>query len=274
LSWRREWLIIGALLTLPLCAVKKITLFCLSLVLCGAVLADELADANALFAKKAYPEALQKYTKLANAGNVEAQQHLGEMYWYGEAGAVDEAKAETWFRKAAAKGNPVAVASLELMKQRVVRRADIDYWTTKYDGSDLNSGPYRCPAPRIPAMSKLNDEIDRVGNSVKAWQDCYNRFVEHMNEVSPLTKLIPADVAKLMNKEETEKAASHLAVVHDNVVEGAKVNSRMVLADFAAWRDATEAYVAQHNELVKGAPSEERQRDLEARKNNYVPKSK
>jgi hypothetical protein len=47
-----------------------------------------------------------------------------------------------------------------------------------------------------------------------------------------------------------------------------------VLADFAAWRDATEAYVAQHNEIVKGAPSAERQRDIEARKSNYAPTGK
>jgi uncharacterized protein len=241
--------------------VKKITLFCLSLLLCGSVLADELADANALFAKKAYPEALQKYTKLANAGNVEAQQHLGEMYLYGEAGAVDEAKAEAWFRKAAARGNPVATASLEMMKKRATRRADIDYWTTKYDGSELRSGEYRCPEPRIPA-------------NVKAWQDCYNRFVAHLNQISPLTKQIPADVAKLMNKQETEQAEAHLAVVRENLAEGAKVTARMVLADFAAWRDATEAWVAEHNEIVKNGPSQERQRDIDARKNNYVPSKK
>lgn len=254
--------------------MKKTALFCLSLFLCGAVLADELADANALFAKKQYAQALQKYTKLANGGNVEAQQHLGEMYWYGEAGAVDETKAEGWFRKAAAKGNAVAIASLEVMKQRVARRADIDYWISKYDGSELRAGQYRCPVPRIPAMSKLNEEIERVSTNVQAWQDCYNRFVEHLNEVSPLTKLIPADVSKLMNKQEMEQATAHLALVHDNVAEGAKVSAKLVLADLAAWRSATEAYVAEHNEIVKGGPSEQRQRDLEARKNNYAPAGK
>jgi hypothetical protein len=250
-------------------AVKKTTLFCLSLLLCGSVLADELADANALFAKKAYPEALAKYTKLANGGNVEAQQHLGEMYWYGEAGEVDEAKAQAWFQKAAAKGNKVAIASLDVMKQRTARRADIDYWISKYDGSDLRSGEYRCKEPRFPAMSKLNDEIDAVSAKMKTWQDCYNGAVEHLNKVTPLTKLIPADVAKLMNQNETEQATAHLAQVHDDVAEGLKVSSRLVLADFAAWRDATEAYVNEHNQMVKNGPSEERQRELEARKNNY-----
>jgi TPR repeat protein len=88
------------------------------MLLAGACSADELSAANAAFANKDYAGALQRYTRLANAGNVEAQQHLGEMYWYGEAGTVDEAKAEAWFRKAAAKGNTVASASLDLMRQR------------------------------------------------------------------------------------------------------------------------------------------------------------
>lgn len=252
----------------------KKTLICLSLLFASHAFASELSDANAAFERKDYAQALKLYTKLANAGNAEAQQHLGEMYWYGEAGEVDEAKAEAWFKKAAAKGNSVAAASLDVMKQRVTRRADIDYWVGKYDGSDLRSGEYRCPAPRIPAMSKVNEEIDRVSANVKSWQDCYNKFVVHLNEVTPLTKLIPADVTKLMNKEELEKARVYLEQVQANVAEGAKVSSRLVLADFAAWRDATEAWVKQHNEIVKSAPSAERQADIEARKKNYAPAGK
>ncbi len=232
----------------------KHIVFSLALLFAGAACADELAQANALFAKKDYAQALKLYTKLGNAGNVEAQQHLGEMYWYGEAGAVDEAKAQDWFTKAAAKGNAVAIASLELMKQRVTRRADIDYWVMKYDGSDLRSGEYSCRAPRIPAMSKLNDEIESISAKIKTWQDCYNRFVTHLNDNSPLTKRIPADIAKLMNKEENERATARLAQVHANLAEEAKVSSKLVLADFAAWRSATEAYVNEHNQMVKDAP--------------------
>lgn len=247
----------------------KIRLFCLALLLSGSAFADQLSDANAAFAKKDYPQALQMYTRLASAGNVEAQQHLGEMYWYGEAGEVDEAKAQEWFRKAAAKGNKVAIASLDVMQKRVTRRADIDYWISKYDGEDLRSGDYRCPAPRIPQISKDNAEIDRVSEAVKAWQDCYNRAVVRLNEAAPLTKRIPADVAKLMNKDEMARATAHLEQVHANLAEDAKVNAKLVLADFGAWRNATEAWVKEHNEIVRSAPSAERQADINARKSNY-----
>ena len=106
----------------------KTKLFIASLLLCGAAFAGELENANALFEKKDYAGAMKIYAKLAAAGNPDAQQALGQMYFYGEAGQVDEAKAVELFRKAAAKGNKVAVASLELIDQRVKRRADIDYW--------------------------------------------------------------------------------------------------------------------------------------------------
>jgi len=232
-------------------------------------LAAELADADALFSKKAYPEALQKYTKLANAGNPVAQQHLGEMYFYGEAGTVDVDKAAGWFRKAAARGNATAVASLDMMKQREQRRAEIGYWIEKYDGSDIRTDEYRCPAPRFPAQSRQNDEIDRYGAKMTAWQDCYNRYVAHLNAETPLTKRIPADIKKLMTAAEMEKASAHLSAVQQGLSEDAKISARMVVADFTAWRDATDAWISQHNEIVKNSPTPEREKELESRKNNY-----
>lgn len=247
----------------------KTLLLCVALLAAGTVRADELADADALFAKKAYPEALQKYTRLANAGNVTAQQHLGEMYFYGEAGAIDMDKATAWFRKAAAKGNAVAIASLEMMKQRELRRADIDYWMTKYDGSDVRTDEYRCPAPRFPAVSRQTEEIDRYSAKMKTWQDCYNRYAEHLNAVTPLSKRIPEDVRKLMTKAEYETASKHLDAVQEGLSEDARISAKMVVADFTVWRDATDAYVSQHNEIVKSGPTPEREKDLEARKNNY-----
>jgi hypothetical protein len=240
----------------------RLAALCATLLLSGAALAAtaaasptaDLAEADALFARKAYPEALQKYTKLANAGNVAAQQHLGEMYFYGEAGKVDEETAAGWFRKAAAKGNAVAIASLDLMKQRTLRRKDIDYWLSGYDGSDVRTDEFRCAAPRFPAVSKVNEEIDRVSARMKVWQDCYNGWVAHLNKSIPLTKRIPEDVAKLMTKPEFEQATSHMKQVEEGLNEEAKVSGKLVMADYTVWRNATEAFIAEHNEILKNSP--------------------
>jgi hypothetical protein len=239
----------------------KTTLFCLSLLLSTAVYADDLADANALFAKKSYPQALQLYTKLANGGNAEAQLHMGEMYFYGEAGTVDLPKAEGWFKKSAAKGNKIAIAALEMMKQRELRKADLDYWMTKYDGAELKSGKYRCPVPRMPAVSKQNDEIVAVNAKVDAWKVCYNAFVENLNAVKPLSQRIPKDVADLMTKDEAEKANVHLEEVYAGIVQEARVSSKLFLADYAVWRDATDAYVAENNRIVEEAKNVRKRTD-------------
>ena len=237
--------------------MQKFLLTLAAVLLAGTVHAGELDDAKSLFEQKKFPEALKLYTKLANAGNPEAQTSLGQMYWYGEAGKVDEAKAEALFRKAAAKGNKVAAESLVVMEQRVKRRADIDYWVTGYDGADLKSGQYACPAPRIPAVSKQTEEIERVTKAINKWQDCYNAFVQNLNAASPLSKRIPADIAKLMNASETEKATARLAQVHENISEEAKVASKLALADAAVWRTATVAYIVEHNEIMNKAPKGE-----------------
>jgi len=229
----------------------KTKLFFASLLLCSAAFAGELEDANALFEKKDYAGALKLYTKLANAGNPDAQQALGQMYFYGEAGQVDDGKAAELFKKAAAKGNKVAIASLELMDQRVKRRADIDYWIKGYDGADLKAGEFRCVAPRIPAMSKINEEIDRISAAVKTWQDCYNKYVTNLNAAMPLTQRVPADIAKLMTRQESDASRVYLEQLQSNLAEEAKVSSKLVLADFAAWRVATENYVTEHNAMVK-----------------------
>jgi hypothetical protein len=144
----------------------------------------------------------------------------------------------------------------ELEDARAQRRAEIDHWVGGYDGADLKSGKFRCPAPRIPAISKQTEEIERVANAIDKWQNCYNGFVNNLNAVSPLSERIPADIVKLMNASELERARKYLAQVQENISQEAKVGAKLVLADVAVWRSATEAYVGEHNAIVKKAPKE------------------
>ncbi|UUZ47612.1 hypothetical protein LP420_31230 [Massilia sp. B-10] len=56
-----------------------------------------------------------------------------------------------------------------------------------------------------------------------------------------------------MTKDEMDKATTHLDGVYTNLVESARVTAKLLLADYAVWRDATDAYVLQHNKMVKDA---------------------
>ncbi len=222
-------------------------LFCLSLMLSGVACADEISNANKLLAAKSYPQALQSYTKLANAGNAEAQFHLGEMHWRGDGVPADPGKAEAWLQKAAAKGYPAAVALLEVMRQRQLHRDDIDFWLTRYDGADLKTGKFACKIPTVPAISKNNDDIHAITTKFSNWQNCYNDFAANLNASMPAEKHLPSDIAKLMSQAEIDQSLARLDEVFARVATDAKMAADIALADYHAWRSATDAFVAEQN---------------------------
>jgi TPR repeat protein len=208
-------------------------------------MADELADANKLLANKEYPQALALYGKLADGGNVEAQFHLGEMHWYGEAGKIDLDQARLWFGKAAAAGNAGAKSALDVMRQRELRRADIAYWVSGYDGAELKSGKFNCARPFVPPISKSDAEVKRVEDGYLAWKKCYNGFVQNINDALPPGKRIPADVAKLMNQVEYDQAVAHLDEIYAALLRQASTGGAAINADYKDWHEAT-------SELVEG----------------------
>lgn len=61
-----------------------------------------------LYAKRNHAEAMRWYRKAADAGHVQAQVQVGNMYAEGEGVAQDYAQALRWFRMAAEKGNAEA----------------------------------------------------------------------------------------------------------------------------------------------------------------------
>jgi hypothetical protein len=156
----------------------------------------------------------------------------------------------------------------DLAKKREQHKADIDFWTTKYDASELKSGKFRCPSPRFPSLSKQNEEIDAIAARMKVWQDCYNAFAANLNAMTPPTKRIPKDVLELMTPEEVATATAHITEAQTFVADSATVNSKLVLADYDAWRKATEDYVHENNKVIKAAQANDRP-DLDDRRNNY-----
>lgn len=230
----------------------KRLLCALLLMSAGLAAADELGDANKFLLAKQYDKALPIYTKLANAGNAEAQFHLGEMYWFGDGTRADLAKAAELFGKSAAAGNTDARESLAALKRRETHGADITYWTTSYNGQDLVSGNFDCKAPDLPALSKTNDEINKLSKDIEDWKACYNRFVLNVKANMPPLKRIPADVADMMTPAEVEQAGKHLDEVYAKVVGGAQATAAAALTRQDQWRAATKQFVdAQNAEMAK-----------------------
>jgi uncharacterized protein len=220
-------------------------LFCLLFALCAGAVADELADANKLLDAKSTTQAIAMLTRLSDAGNTNAQLRLGQVYWYGEGTPVDRAKADALFAKAAATGNAEAKVAMGLTAARQQHMADIEYWTTKYDGADLTSGQFECKPPVVPEKSATRDEVKATSSAVKAWEACYNAFAKHLIDVTPAGKVIPVEIADLMTDQEMNQARAHLDAVYSRVAASRKASADQTVLAYSNWRQHTTEYLQQ-----------------------------
>jgi hypothetical protein len=230
----------------------------LSLLLVSSVaLADDMADANKYLMANEFGKALPLYTRLANAGNADAQFRLGEMVWFGDGTPQDLGAAQRWFEKSAAGGNADAREALAALERRKTRGTEIAYWTSQYDGADLRAGQFACPSPVIPAVSTTNADVGATRTAIQAWRDCYNGFVANLNATAPVAKRIPADVLDMMTPREIEHARTHIESVYRTVLATGERDAQQVQVQQLAWESATSRYVKEENERTERAKREE-----------------
>jgi hypothetical protein len=209
--------------------------------------ADELHDALHLHAQHQYAQALPLLTKLAEAGNAQAQAQLGDMYWYGDGMPVDLKQAEYWFTKAAQSGDAKAQGSLAVMRARVARKDDIAYYTTRFDGGELQFSKARCVRPVVPAVSKSNEDIRRVSADVRQWVDCYNGYARKLSAAQPPLKLVPKDILDIMSDDDVAHAQALMDKTLAAQADDARKLALQVNTETEAWHAATEAYVKEAN---------------------------
>jgi len=97
-------------------AMLRAALIALALALSAApVSADLSEDALVAFSIKDYQTAARLYRELAEQGDVDAQDNLGNMYYRGMGVPENYAEAAKWYRKAAEQGDASAQSSLGQM---------------------------------------------------------------------------------------------------------------------------------------------------------------
>ncbi len=232
----------------------------------SVVHADELADAARFQDAKNYPQAQALYTRLAKAGNAEAQLALGELYGFGDGMPEDLKQAEFWIGKAAAQGQRDAPAALKVMQARAARKTDIAYYTTAYDGREVKLD---CVAPALPAVSTTNAEIHEVSSAFNQWQDCYNGFTARLNAALPAGKAIPPDLVGIMSNDEFARSSAAMDKVYAAIGAQAGAVAAELGARHQAWRGATELYVKGQSAQMQ-ADYEQAQRQMAAARNNRV----
>lgn len=220
--------------------MKKVLLAtCIALAFGGA-LANDIASANKLHEARDYAGALQIFAKLAQAGNVEAQLQLGDMYGFGDGTPENHAEAAKWLNLAVAAGNKDAAATLQVLKDRAERKAQIAHYADMYDGADVQLNALGCVPPTIPAMSNNKKQILKVDAQVTQWFACYNRFTENLNRALPPGKMIPASVSGVMSNDEFVRASARMDKAYARVGAEAQKLAVDLQVQHEKWRTGTE----------------------------------
>lgn len=220
---------------------------CVALVLLGAASiasADDLADGIKAWESQDFALAHQLLGKLAHGGNPAAQVLLGEMYGFGEGVAEDPVQAESWLNKANAAGNQDAANSLQVVRQRQLRKADIEFYRTAYTGEELAYGKQGCVAPAFPEIAQDTEQMKETQARMAEWSACFKRFAQGLAAALPAGKLIPANISKVMSLEEQKQARSTMDKAYARMISEGELAKQQVLAAHDAWVERTEAWGA------------------------------
>jgi TPR repeat protein len=230
----------------------------LCLTVCATARADELATGIKAWEQRDFATAQTIFTKLANAGNPEAQLLLGEMYGYGEGVPEDAAQAERLLGQARAGGNKDAAESLNNVRQRAQRKEAIAGYLADSGGAPTLA-QFGCVMPVFPEASKTQLEIKAVLAKSAEWRGCYERFAAQLAQ-SPAKP--PAELAKLMNLVELERAGR----AREQALAGAASAASAEAAAFGRASDGWYARTKQYSESMDKVTRDEsarRQREIE-----------
>ena len=102
------------------------------------------------------------------------------------------------------------------------RQAEIDYYTSRYEGADIAFGQFNCRQPSVPMRLSTPAGGMEVAQALAAWHACYRRFLANYNAALPVGKAIPSDLADLMTDEEMRAAQAHMSQVFVRVASEAQ----------------------------------------------------
>lgn len=227
----------------------------------AAAFADELADGVKAWEARDFATAQLIFGKLAKAGNPQAQLLLGEMYGYGEGVPEDLAQAERLLGQAHAAGNKEAAGSLDNVRQRATRKADI---AKIADGGAAPQSltAFGCVTPTFPEVSTTQVDVKAVVAKAADWRHCYERYGAYLAAQPAGDKALPADLAKLMNLDELARARASHEQAHGRAVAAANEQAASFGRASDQWYVRTNDY-SRSMEKVARDESARRQRELD-----------
>ncbi|WMW81414.1 M56 family metallopeptidase [Undibacterium cyanobacteriorum] len=207
-----------------------------------------IAEAQRLRDKREWQKARTVLQNLAENGNAEAQQALGEMYWRGQGVATNTQLASEWFKRASASGFSAADKYLTILNERENKLHEIAYYTEQYDGKDWNFNEMKCVRPEFSTTLNSSTDIEFMIYQINEFATCFNRYGERLNASKVSDRVLPNNVVRIMTDEEIEKALNR----NIRVMATIRLTANLIAEDFMIEKQNWETRT---REQFKGARS-------------------
>jgi TPR repeat protein len=179
-----------------------------------------IASGRIALAKNDYDEAYKQFQHLADAGDSEAQSHLGSLYYVGKGAPKDFEKAYHWYKKAAEQGNidaQYSMGNMYLLGEGVEQsNTDAAKWYAQ--ASEQGHRAAENNLKNLERLNELNRENQLKLDAIAADQNDNNQPTTEVIEEAEEVITTPDDQAIISDtSSNTEEKSSGLAGLFDGL---------------------------------------------------------
>lgn len=148
----------------------------------------------------------------------------------------DYQKAAQLFSEALASGQAEAQSRLNQIHARLQKQAEIETYLTDFPANEYRLTAKKCPPPENLTASGIRSQNLKTLQQINIWENCYNQFVEQLQQRFERSPLVPQELATLMTDAELARANQVLKQTYQRIGAEAQAQLKPMQAAIATWQ--------------------------------------
>ncbi len=148
----------------------------------------------------------------------------------------DYQKAAQLFSEALASGQAEAQNRLNQIHARLKKQAEIETYLTDFPADEYRLTAKKCPPPENLTASSIRSQNLKTLQQINNWENCYNQFVEQLQQRFERSPLVPQELATLMTDAELARANQVLKQTYQRIGAEAQAQLKPMQVAIATWQ--------------------------------------
>lgn len=148
----------------------------------------------------------------------------------------DYQKAAQLFSESLASGKAEAQNRLNQIHARLQKQTEIETYLTDFQANEYRLTAKKCPPPENLTASSIRSQNLKTLKQINEWENCYNQFVEQLQQRFERSPLVPQELASLMTNAEVARANQVLKQTYQHIGAEAQAQLKPIQAMIAKWQ--------------------------------------